>query len=307
LPDKIAISNSWFPRLSNDLDRVFSFLAEKGFTLVELNYRVHPIVLPRMSELLKKYGIQPISLHNLCSAYPVPFDPDDPYSDQLASLDEDKRRLSVEHLISTARTARVLGARAVVVHAGFDNRTKFDPRYKRILEAMGSNRNDESIRELAAQLYRERKDSVKPHLEQLIRSLKEVCPQFPDILFGLETRYHLHSIPDIEEVGLIIEEVGCDNLGYWHDYGHAQVQENLGLYPHEEWFRRYSDRLVGIHIHAVKRPFQDHMPLGKGELDIEMLKRYLKPGVIKVLEVAGEFSSPEELLKMGRILEGTLG
>lgn len=302
MPSEISVSSSWFPRLDCNLEKAFSFLVSNGLYAVELNPLVHPLDARLVTELLEKYGIKVTSIHNICSCYPVPFDPDDPYGDELASLDESARRRSVEQLAATAETARKLGARAVVVHGGYVERTKKDLRYKLLLRAIKRNSLNGTVKKLAAHLYEERRKYAQPHLEQLIRSLREICTRYEDLMFGLETRYHLHSIPDLEEVDLLIREVGCPNLGYWHDYGHAQVLENLGLFPHREWLKRYRDRIIGVHLHAVEFPFHDHLAGTPGHIDLEMLRALLPRSCIKVVEASPE-NGPDNLVKFIRKLE----
>jgi len=287
------------------LEAALAFLAGKGFSTVELNYRVCPLDVDLTLELLEKYDMRVSSLHNACSHRPEHHEPDDPYGDELASLDEEKRRWSVEKLTGTAEMAHRVGAKAIVIHAGYVDKIKFDPRYEIILRATKQNSIDSRIRALAAELYEERLKAAEPHLDQLVRSLQEVCPRFPEIEFGLETRYHLHSIPAIDEVGWIIEEAGCPNLGYWHDYGHAQVMENLGLTPHREWLERYRDKLVGVHLHAVEDPFHDHLAGSPGRIDIGMLQTLLPGNCIKVVEASPE-NTPDRVVKFARMLHEAL-
>lgn len=301
----ISISSSCFPSIGKTLEAALAFLAGKGFSTVELNYRVCPLDVDLALELLHKYDMGVSSLHNTCSPHPQHHEPDDPYGDELASLDEEKRRWSVEKLAATAEMARRLGAEAIVVHGGYVDRVKFDPRYQVLLDAVHQNSVDHRVRLLAAELYRERLEAAAPHLEQLVKSLREVCPHFPEIKFGLETRYHLHSIPVIDEVDAIIREVGCPNVGYWHDYGHAQVMENLGLIPHREWLERLRDKLVGVHLHAIKGPFHDHLAGSPGRIDIAMLRALLPRNCIKVVEASPE-NSPVQVVEFARELERAL-
>ncbi len=305
MKNEIAISSSCFPAIGGTLEAVFAFLAGNDFSAVELNYRVCPLDASLTLELLKKYEMRVVSLHNTCSYRPEHYEPDDPYGDELASLDEDKRRWSVEKLIGTAEMARRLGAQAIVIHSGYVDSIKFEPRYERILEATKKNSIDGTVRALAAELYEERLKAAEPHLEQLVKSLREVCPRFPELKFGLETRYHLHSIPVMGEVEQIIEGVGAENLGYWHDYGHAQVMENLGLVPHREWLERYRDVLVGVHLHAIEHPFHDHLAGSPGELKVDMLRELLTPSCIKVAEPSPE-NTPDRVVRFVKALQDAL-
>jgi DNA-binding transcriptional LysR family regulator len=39
------------------------------------------------------------------------------------------------------------------------------------------------------------------------------------------------------------------HVGYWHDFGHAQIKHNLGLLNHAQWLA------VGVHTHTEIRSY----------------------------------------------------
>ena len=73
-------------------------------------------------------------------------------------------------------------------------------------------------------------------------------------------------------------------MGYWHDVGHAQVNENLSLIPPGSLLKNYGDRLIGIHLHDTAG-LEDHLAPGTGEIDFTLLKSYLKSDTLTVLEL----------------------
>jgi sugar phosphate isomerase/epimerase len=95
----------------------------------------------------------------------------------------------------------------------------------------------------------------------------------------------------------------CDGLpvGYWHDAGHGAKLAYAGFVDaHEDYLRRYGDRLVGMHIHDTRGP-RDHRAPGQGDTDFSMLARYLRADTIRTLELhpsvtASEISQGLELL-----------
>ena len=52
-------------------------------------------------------------------------------------------------------------------------------------------------------------------------------------------------------------------VGYWHDAGHGAKLEYCGFWEHEEYLRRYGDRLVGMHVHDTQLA-RDHRAPGSG-------------------------------------------
>jgi sugar phosphate isomerase/epimerase len=82
-------------------------------------------------------------------------------------------------------------------------------------------------------------------------------------------------------------------VGYWHDVGHAQVLQNLGFGMHEEWLRRFAGRIVGVHLHDVVG-VTDHLAIGLGKLDWDMVARYLPAGALRTCEFQ-PVNSPAEV------------
>jgi len=83
---------------------------------------------------------------------------------------------------------------------------------------------------------------------------------------------------------MILARFRSEQVGYWHDVGHAQVQENIGIARHRELLEAYADDLIGVHLHDAVR-LDDHLAPGQGDVDFDALRPFLKPEHIKILEV----------------------
>lgn len=293
----LALSTAWFPREDGrPPEEIFARLTQQGFAAFELNYVVHPIVISALRRLSDELGFVITSLHNICSELREPLEPDDAYGDNIASLDEEARQQSASHLRTTAEAARALGAGAVVVHAGYVPSAKEDMDYRDMRRAFARGEVDkETISGYMRQKVAERHALGRPHVAQLIKSLREVCPDFPEIRFGLECRYHYYSLPDIDEMEEVLGALAMDNVGYWHDCGHAQVQENMGIVPHREWLNRYGERLIGVHLHGMRDAVHDHFAPAPGNMPLEMVRAFLRPDTIRVLEL-GKFNDLESII-----------
>jgi sugar phosphate isomerase/epimerase len=62
------------------------------------------------------------------------------------------------------------------------------------------------------------------------------------------------------------------------------VQENLGITRSNQLLETYGKFLLGVHIHDVNGYSDHHVP-GMGEVDFDLLKKYLKSDTIKILEI----------------------
>ena len=78
-------------------------------------------------------------------------------------------------------------------------------------------------------------------------------------------------MPSFDELEQVLEEANCPNLGYWHDCGHAQFQQNLGIRRHEDWLERFHTRLVGVHLHGMGTFMLDHYAPTSDNMDFGLV------------------------------------
>jgi len=138
-------------------------------------------------------------------------------------------------------------------------------------------------------------DAVSFSLERLAARAQAL-----GVILGLENRFHAFQIPDLGELGLLLERFAGAPLGLWYDCGHARVQELAGLSRAADWLEAHGSTLAGCHLHDAQGA-GDHIPPGSGELDWPALTRALAHAPLKVLEVAyadsaGEFRESAALL-----------
>ena len=89
------------------------------------------------------------------------------------------------------------------------------------------------------------------------------------------------------------ESIRKESVGYWHDVGHAEVNQRLGFTPHEEWLSRFNHKMIGVHLHDVIG-ISDHRPPGKGTVNWDMVAKYLPYEIIRTCEIA-EWNEEEEI------------
>jgi sugar phosphate isomerase/epimerase len=111
----------------------------------------------------------------------------------------------------------------------------------------------------------------------------------------------------MDEMAELLNEMQGSPVGYWHDVGHAEVQQQLGFSLHEEWLSRFEHRMIGIHLHEVLG-ISDHQAPGKGNMNWDMVGKYLPQGVVKVCEI-GEWNKEEQMQGVVNFLqkEGIVG
>jgi len=294
---RVSLSTMW---AKGRFDHMGGFVAkakEFGFTHIEANASVSPQML---SELLKT-GVSISSIHSPCpatlSSRGVPIS-----SLSLSSLNESDR---IEAINSTKRTidlASSVEAKAIVLHMGevpIDLNLQ-DRLYE--LHESGYTQSKE-YNQAKEELVHQRNRQALDYLDIAKQSLQDISEysQQKGIILGIETRFHFHEIPNLDEMAELLSNVPRNLVGYWHDVGHAEVQQQLGFSSHEEWLSRFRNRIVGIHLHDVLG-IADHYPPGKGDINWEMVTKYLPPKIVKVCEI-GEWNNEEQIQGVVRFLK----
>ncbi len=92
------------------------------------------------------------------------------------------------------------------------------------------------------------------------------------IKLGVEGRQCYEEIPTEMELTALLEEINTPEVvGYWHDFGHIQIKENVGFVDHAEWLAHISSRMFGGHLHDTVWPGHDHRPPFTGNIDYDKL------------------------------------
>jgi sugar phosphate isomerase/epimerase len=211
-------------------------------------------------------------------------------------MDAEERSKAVEYTIQTIEHAHELEAHAVVLHLGTVGMPSPVERFSE-LHATGRI-GDEDATIFLNEQRRVRKAARQKHLDAVLMGLDELngVAERKGVFLGIENRYHFHEIPDFEEIGLILNRFEGDHVGYWHDIGHARVQENLGILRRNQLIDAYSKQMVGVHIHDV-RGLNDHLAPGQGEIDWQGIKPYLNSSVPMILELNSNKVSRKELVE----------
>ncbi len=142
-------------------------------------------------------------------------------------------------------------------------------------------------------------------MRKSLLELLELAEQL-NVKLGLENRYHYMDIPIIDELEELLKLADSSRLGFIYDVGHAQALGQLGFFPSEEWLNRYSDRIMGTHLHDVIG-LTDHLAPGLGEIDFKSLSDRLPEDSFRTLELlpgntlAQVQSGVEYLVKAGCI------
>lgn len=277
-----SISTSWNSALHKNGYDLIEEIKAIGFDTVELSFALTEDVARDILSLVCDSKIKVSSLHNICPL-PNEVEADEASPDyySLASGDEEERSLAIEVAKNTIDFAATLGAKAVVLHTG---RVQTRDRTRDLASSIEDARASSALR---ARMIKEREEKKDGYLDNVIKSLSELISHAKDkrVLLGVENRFYYRELPLREELEVIFNNLKSKTLGYWHDVGHAEVFERLGLGQHKDLLDRFSSRLIGVHLHDIINVISDHKAPGLGTLDFSIVRPYLREDIIRVIEV----------------------
>lgn len=281
----LGISTCWWEGKNARGDEIPGQALDMGFQGLELDYRITPGILARLKPALKS-TIAVLSVHNV---FPCPHPAGtgesktaDPFL--LSSRDRQERAQAVRLAVRTIEQACDLEAPAVVIHLGKVDMKDPTPELQELFHK-GASWNPEA-QEHISQLQSVRESLRQPYLDAVLFSLDRIHKEADKrgIILGIENRLHFHEIPNLWEIGFLLQKFQGGRLRYWHDVGHARIQEKLGILKQLELLEKYASQMAGIHLHDVVG-LEDHHAPGKGDVNFQEIAPYVAPGVIRVMEV----------------------
>ena len=275
-----------------------------GFRRIEAYSHYTPIQLHDLGAEARARGFEITSLHSPC-----PIAVDDRgmrarWGDWLSSTNQTDRQFAVDTVKKTIDAAAEQGARGIVIHLGT---TSIWSKQRTIVDTIArEGRNSPAHLQLVEQAQKERTANAGPHVDAGVKSIVALGEHAvgTGVRLGVEARDGYQEIPSLDEMAVVLDAARDLPVGYWHDAGHGAKLEFCGFVEHEEYLRRYADRMVGMHVHDTQAA-RDHRAPGQGGTDFAMLAKYVKPDTILTLElhadVLAEHIGPgvEMLLALG--------
>jgi sugar phosphate isomerase/epimerase len=239
-----------------------------GFDHVELSHGIRQSLWEGIEQFLADHPMTVTSLHNFC---PLPVEILGPAPDcyQCTSLRTAERDRARHYTLQTIDYAHRLGAKRVVMHLGSVAPADYTERLVRSIFA-GRYLDRRYVR-LKLDAIRKREsiaayDRVIEWLQPALAHAKAA-----GVMLGVENRIGIETFPSEREFRRLFNEITDGTIGYWHDFGHAQVRHNLTLIDHGEWLTEMSPRLIGCHVHDVEFPARDHRVPFSGMTDFATL------------------------------------
>ncbi|MFL6530420.1 MAG: sugar phosphate isomerase/epimerase family protein [Chthoniobacterales bacterium] len=265
---------------------------ELGFTHVELGHGTRISLMPGIQKMHEAGEVTFSSLHNFCPL-PVEVMHASPDCYKFSAGRQAERERAVKQTLQTIDFAERLGAPFVVLHCG---EVPMNPITDELiaLAKKGELLSREFVRR-KIKAVKKREEAAPWHLERVKDCLKRIVDYAAqkNIRLGIEGRRGYEEMPNERELPALLDELNSPQFGYWHDFGHIQIKENLGFVNHEEWLRTIGSRAFGCHLQDVIWPGQDHQVPFAGHVDLGRLVPLLAPECIFVWEMSPRKTPPE--------------
>lgn len=253
---EFALSTNWCNRRLETGEAIVDAALSLGFTSLELGFHTTDQQVQGFRRRLDEMPVG--SVHAFC---PVPISAPQGYPElyQLASFDEEARKMARFQVTRNIRFAAEMGADTLVLHMGrvpcrgWISRWDVKRRFRR-----GQKMVEIARRELAA---------LVPELER------------NHVTLALENLPYLEGFPGEDElVQLLGSELGSAPVRGWFDTGHDLVRERNG------WRGKSvtddpaagARLFAGMHINDVVDREDDHLAPGMGKVDFAALKGFAR-------------------------------
>jgi sugar phosphate isomerase/epimerase len=258
---------------------------ELGFDSIELGHGVRLSLMPGIQKMFDSGQVRFTSLHNFCPL-PVEVMVASPDCYQLSAVSPEERERAVKQTFQTIDFAERLGAPFVVLHLG---QVKMRPITDQLIKMTkaGKHLSRTYVREkLKAIETRERR--APAHLQRVKDCLRRIVEHAAskNVRIALESRRGYEEIPSERELPSLLDELNSGHVGYWHDFGHSQIKENLGFIDHAEWLGAVGSRAFGCHVQDCVWPAKDHEAPFTGAIDFDKLVPLLPTNCLFVWEMS---------------------
>ena len=259
--------------------------AELGFDLIELGHGIRLSLMPGIQKMFDAGEVRFTSLHNFCPL-PVEVMTASPDCYKFSAAFSGERERAIKQTFQTIDFATRLNAPFVVLHLGQVNMPPITDQLIELAKT-GKYLSRKYVR-LKIGAVQKRERLAPAYLKRVKECLGRIIEYAAskNVRIALESRRGYEEIPTERELPGLLDEMDSTQLGYWHDFGHSQIKENLGFIDHAEWLRLIGPRALGCHVQDCVWPAKDHEPPFTGAVDFEKLIPLLPTNCLFVWEMS---------------------
>ncbi len=280
-------------------------IVDLGFNRVELGHGIRISLMPGIQKMYEAGKVKFSSLHNFCPL-PVEVMGASPDCYQFSSPYVKERERAVKQTFQTIDFAERLDAPFIVMHLGEVPMKPVTDSFIK-LARKGELLSREYVRQ-KIRAVEKREAASAAHLERVKDCLRRILAYAvtKKVKLGIEGRRGYEEIPSERELPVLLDELNSPQVGYWHDFGHIQIKENLAFLDHAEWLRQIGSRAFGCHVQDCIWPAQDHQPPFSGDVDLAKLVPLLPKDCAWVWEMSPR-KTVEEIQRSVKIWKERFG
>jgi sugar phosphate isomerase/epimerase len=282
----LAFSTNWNVSRHHDGAAIVSEILDMGFDTIELGHGLSVSQLHGIRGSFAKGAFSVLSVHNFCPM-PVEIPVDNPDCYEFTSHRPRERERALKLTLQTMETASEFGARFVVLHLGRIQglRGMTDGLLSRLL-AKGRGDRSYCRAKLDAVIGRQR--VATGYLQRVMAALEPLLEEASrrNLTLVIENRSDYEALPTERELLALLRHFESPHLRYWHDFGHAQMRESLGLLDHAQWLGEIAPYAAGAHLQDAAWPDEDHLVPFEGEIPFDRLVPLLPSSMPYVLELS---------------------
>ena len=264
---------------------------EFDFDFIELGHGTRLSLMPGIQKMFDAGQVRFSRLHNFCPL-PVEVMVASPNCYQFSARSTEERERAVKQTFQTIDFAARLNAPVVVLHLG---EVSMRPVTEPLIELAKTGKHlSRSYVKLKIGAVKKREELAPVHLQRVKDCLFRIIEyaESKNVKIALESRRGYEEIPTERELTQLLAETGCPKVGYWHDFGHSQIKENLGFIDHVEWLSTVAPRAFGCHVQDCIWPARDHEVPFTGDVKFEKLVPLLPPNCLFVWEMSSKQTAP---------------
>lgn len=264
-----------------------------GFRHVELGHGIPITLVPGIMQAVEESVVTISSTHNFCPlptgvtrAAPNVYEP--------SAIDPAEHEQWLRHTKRSLDFAAKVKSPVLVCHLGSVRFRWFNPggRIKRYLQGhrhAPGDPEDAKYHALLKKCMATLRKRMPPYWSQAQAAIEVVLDyaRVKGVQLGFENREKFDELPLDRDFLPLLDRFGAHApVGYWHDTGHADLKERMGLLQHRMHLEALARRTLGFHLHDVDAEGRDHRPIGTGSVDFEMVSRFWRPEHVLTLELS---------------------
>ena len=267
-------------------------MADLGFDRIELSHGIRITLVPGILRAVQEGIVSISSTHNFCPL-PTGITQAAPNLFQPSSAEYREHELWLRHTRRSIDFAVQVSSTVLVCHLGSVNFLWLNPAVR--LSAYARRHPHAGIPNeprYQARLERARdklKKRMGPYWERTKDGVSELLDYAKErgVRIGVENREKLDELPlDDDLVDYFSGLPEGASAGYWHDTGHADIKQSMGLINHRSQLENLAPRIIGFHLHDVNAAGQDHQAVGSGHVDFKMISSFWRPEHVLVIELS---------------------